>query len=331
MTPIASETRHPPPGLDAAAIPANRHERRTRGGRCFEWPTVGLAVAIYGGWLALTFFHAAVPAPLLWLAGGWLVAWHASLQHEIMHGHPTRSRVVNDAIGWPPLSLWLPYPVYRLTHLRHHRDERLTDPLEDPESTYWTQDQWDRLGRVGRALATFNVTLAGRLSVGPLVMIVSFLVSEAKLCWGGDANRRRIWARHALGVAAVSAWVVGVCGMSPGAYLFGFVYLGAALTRLRSFAEHRYAARFEERSAIVENGGVLGLLYLNNNLHALHHQSPATPWYRLPKLYGKRREALIEGNGGLVYRGYADVARRFFLRPHDTPRRPTDAWGAGAP
>ena len=287
-----------------------------------EWPTIGLAVTIYGGWLALTYVHAAIPGPLLWLAGGWLVAWHASLQHEVMHGHPTRSRRVNDAIGWPPLSLWLPYPVYRLTHLRHHRDEHLTDPVEDPESVYFAGDGWNRLGAFGRALATFNMTLLGRLSVGPLIMIGGFLVSEAKLCASGDRKRIAIWAKHALGVAATLGWVVGVCGMPLATYLFGFVLTGAALTRVRSFAEHRYADRAEERTAIVEKGGLLGLLYLNNNLHVLHHVSPMIPWYRLPRAYARDRDALVARNGGLVYCGYFDVIRRFLLTPHDAALHP---------
>lgn len=295
---------------------SDERRRRPRG---VEWPTVALAAAIYGGWLSLTYFHAAVPPPVLWIGGAWLVAWQASLQHETMHGHPTRSRRVNDAIGWPPLSLWLPYRVYRLTHLRHHRDERLTDPLEDPESTYLTADAWRRLGPIRRALAAFNMTLVGRLTLGPVLMIGGFLVAEARLCLAGDAQRRAIWARHAVGVAAVAAWLSLVCGLPFGTYLAAFVFGGAALTRLRSFAEHRYAERFEQRTAIVERGGLLGLLYLNNNLHALHHLAPAEPWYRLPRLYEERREALIARNGGLVYRGYADVARRYLLRAHDAP------------
>lgn len=289
-----------------------------------EWPTIALAVVIYGGWLALTWFWDAVPFLVLCAAGGWLVAWQGSLQHEVMHGHPTRSRRVNDAIGRPPLSLWLPYPIYRLTHLRHHRDEHLTDPIEDPESVYVTSEGWRRLGPLGRRLAGWNMTLAGRLLIGPFIMIGGFLLAEARAVAAGDARRRRVWARHAAEVAAVLVWVVAVAGMPLWAYLVAFVFTGAALTRLRSFAEHRYADRPEERTAIVENGGLLGLLYLNNNLHVLHHLKPATPWYRLPALYAADRAALTARNGGLVYRGYADIARRYLLRPHDAALHPRD-------
>ncbi|MBS7534021.1 fatty acid desaturase [Ancylobacter sonchi] len=287
-----------------------------------EWPTIGLAVLIYGSWLALTWWWEAVPFLALCAVGGWLIAWQGSLQHEVMHGHPTRSRRINDAVGWPPLSLWLPYPIYRSSHLRHHRDEHLTDPIEDPESVYLRQTDWDRLGGLTRLVLRFNMTLVGRLTLGPLIMIGGFLWTEAGAVWRGEGKARPVWARHALGVAAVLVWVVGVCGMPLATYLFAFVYVGAALTRLRSFAEHRFAEEHEERTAIVEKGGLLGLLYLNNNLHVLHHLRPHVPWYRLPALYRDEREDLVERNGGLVYAGYLDVARRFLVRAHDDPRHP---------
>lgn len=290
--------------------------------RSVEWPTVLLTLVIYGGWLAVTWFWRSLPGPLLVGIGAWLLAWQGSLQHEVMHGHPTRIRALNDAIGWPPLTLWLPYAIYRTSHLRHHRDELLTDPIEDPESVYLEGRTWDALSPVPRLLLTLNMTLAGRLLIGPAIMIGAFLRAEARLLRRGAPGRAALWAWHALGCAAVLGWVVIVCGMPAWLYLAGFLYAGAALTRLRSFAEHRYADRHEERTAIVERGGLLGLLYLNNNLHVLHHLRPALAWYQLPKLYARDRVALRSRNGGLVYDGYGDVIRRFLFRIHDRPRHP---------
>lgn len=287
-----------------------------------EWQTVALAVVIYGGFFAVTWFWQSLPVVAVIGLGGWLIAWQGSLQHEVIHGHPTRSRAVNDAIGWPPLCLWLPYAIYREGHLTHHRDEHLTDPIEDPESSYFTRAAWERMGGVGRRLATWNSTLLGRLTLGPLIMIVNFLVQEAAAVLNGDRHKAALWARHAIGVAAVLLWVLVVCDMPLWLYLFGFVYLGAALGRLRSFAEHRYADHHDERTAIVENSPLFGLLFLHNNLHVLHHKRPGIPWYRIPLLYRRHRNTLIEINGGLVYDGYLDVARRFLLNPHDDPRHP---------
>lgn len=287
-----------------------------------EWPTVMLTLAIYGGFVAVTWFWQSIPMVLLVALGGWVIAWHGSLQHEVLHGHPTRIRAVNSAIGWVPLSLWLPYAVYRESHLIHHRNEFLTDPIEDPESSYVTQAAWAQMGSTGQALARFNMTLFGRLTLGPLVMILSFLVSEFHLVQQGVPGRAGTWGLHLVGVVLVLLWVVVVCGMPLWLYLLGFVYLGAALTRLRSFAEHKFADSYDERTAIVENTPLFGLLYLYNNLHVLHHQRPAMPWYRLPGTYRKSRDELVALNGGLVYNGYFEIVRRFFLTPHDTPRHP---------
>lgn len=287
-----------------------------------EWPTVALAVVIYGGFLAVTWFWQVLPIWVVIPVGAWLVAWHSSLQHEAMHGHPTLVRWINSAVAWPPLSLWLPYPVYRISHLRHHRDEHLTDPLEDPESAYFTQAMWAELSWPVRALMRFNMTLVGRLTIGPAIMIGFFLADEGKRVVANEPGRRAIWAWHVLGVAGVLVWVVGVCAMPLWLYLLGFVYAGTALTRLRSFAEHRFAERHEERTAIVENGGLLGLLYLNNNLHVLHHVRPAVAWYRLPALYRASRDDLVARNGGLVYNGYRDIVRRFLVTEHDDPLHP---------
>ncbi len=102
--------------------------------RRVEWPTVGLASVIYGLWFLTTFYYRELPWWGLSAIGAWTIAWQLNLQHETIHGHPTRNRAVNEAIGWWPLSLWLPYSIYRSTHLAHHRDANLTDPFEDPES-----------------------------------------------------------------------------------------------------------------------------------------------------------------------------------------------------
>lgn len=153
-------------------------------------------------------------------------------------------------------------------------------------------------------------------------MILSFLVQEWRFVLANEPGRRRMWAAHGLGVAVVIFWVTAVCGMPLWLYLFGFVYVGTAMTRLRSYAEHRYAENHDERTAIVENSRLFGLLFLYNNLHVLHHRKPGIPWYRLPRIYRTNRETLIRSNGGLVYNGYWDIMRRFFLKPHDDPTHP---------
>lgn len=309
--------------LQTPPMPRLSVHPRTHGCRAaVEWPTMTLAVVIYGLWGALTVFHAHLPLVVLVPLAAWTIAWQGSLQHEIIHGHPTRWRAFNRALGSVPLSLWLPFARYRMLHLSHHRDERLTDPLDDPESFYWTTEDWARLGPVSRWLVRAQTRLLGRLAIGPFWSVARFLASEFRAVRAGDRVLARIWRRQLLGCAAVLGWLWFVCGLNPLAYLVLFLYPGTALQMIRSFAEHKAESVVTKRTAIVENSPVLGLLFLNNNLHAAHHAHPALPWYRLPAWYRANRATLLDGNGGLLYTGYMDVFRRFLLAPHDRPSHP---------
>jgi fatty acid desaturase len=296
-----------------------------------EFPTLLLITIVYIAWLGLTLLHDRIPL-WLWLpAAAWTAAWWGSMQHEILHGHPTRSRAVNTALGMPPFWLWLPFERYRDSHLVHHRDERLTDPLDDPESRYWTPSGYRDLGRFGQVLVRMQTTLAGRLSIGPLWSIARFWAEEVRHVAAGDRAIAAVWLRHAVGVALVLGWAVGVCGLPLWQYLLGFVYLGTSLSLVRSFAEHKARDHVEQRTAIVERSPILGLLFLHNNLHVVHHRWPTLPWYRIPQVYAENRAAVLASNGGLVYDGYKDLFRRFFLKPHDAPVHPTGRAPARAP
>ena len=61
---------------------------------------------------------------------------------------------------------------------------------------------------------------------------------------------------------------------------------------IRTYLEHQAAEETEARTVIVERGGPFALLFLNNNLHAVHHERPSVPWYRIPAIYRAERAAL---------------------------------------
>jgi len=303
---------------DAPLEPRARTHTETRAFtspvRTIEWPTWGLVAAIHGGWLAFTMGWTRLPSWVVPLAGGWLVAWHGSLQHETIHGHPTRFPRLNALLGSVPLGLWLPYGVYRETHLLHHAARWLADPLDDPESAYVTPQAWARAGPIGRACLRLQTTLAGRLIAGPFAVVASAWATAARRLSSGDWSHLRHWGWHSIGVAGVLLWL-RACHVPLGAYVAGCVYPGIALTLLRSFAEHRIARLPGHRTAIVEAEPPFALLFLNNNLHALHHDQPRAPWYLLPRLYRQGREALLRRNGAWCFRGYRSIVVAYALRP----------------
>ncbi len=278
-----------------------------------EWPTLSVAFLVYTAYGLLTWNYHSLPWWLLLPAGAYVVAWHGSLQHEAVHGHPTPWRWVNELIVFPSLWLWMPYGRYRASHLRHHRNEHLTDPIEDPESFYLSKAQWEANGAWSRSLLRFHNTLLGRLLLGPAV-------AAGRLCFAGLRERvdgGGIWGRtatqHVLSCALVLGWAVWVCGIPLWAYIALFAYPGTSLTLLRSFAEHRARVKPDERTVVVEAEPPLALLYLNNNLHSVHHREPQLPWYELPGRWKLAREEILARNGGYVLKGYRELFYRYLL------------------
>src|SRR3546814_8485290 len=101
-----------------------------------------------------------------------------------------------------------------------------------------------------------------------------------------------------------------VCGLPLWQYLLLFVYPGIALSLVRSFLEHQARPEVSERSVIVESGPLMSLLFLNNNLHLVHHDKPGLPWYRIPAFYRQRRDLFLASNDGYHFKGYREVFRR---------------------
>jgi fatty acid desaturase len=285
-------------------------------------PTWIVAGVIYLGWGLLTWHYAALPWWLVLPLGGFLIAWHGSLQHEAVHGQLAPWRWLNDALVLPPLGLWLPFPLYRAAHRAHHDFEILTEPWRDPESFYVDQATWRRLGAPVRCVLYAYNTMLGRLLIGPALVIGQFYWAEIRALLQGDLARVGIWLWHVPLVALVLVWVSGVCGIPLAAYLALFVLPGAGLTLVRSFAEHKAAHTPLERTAIVEAGPPLALLFLNNNLHYAHHKRPDLPWHALPAYYRAHVGELLDENGGLLYRGYREILRKFLLSPIDRPVHP---------
>ena len=285
-------------------------------------PTLLVAAAIYAGWIALTWWFHALPWWSVLVLGGWIVCWHGSLQHEVVHGHPTRIGWLNTTIALPPLGLWMPYEIYEESHLHHHHTAALTVPGRDPESYYIDLDTWYSSGSFVRSLLTFNNTLFGRMSVGPLITVVRFWSSEVRRVLAGQRDHLGIWARHAVLIAALSYWVIVVCQIPWGHYVLLFAWPGLSMTLLRSYTEHRPETDLDRRSIIVESAPPMRLLYLNNNLHAMHHADPNMPWYELPGAFAANREEILKRNGAFVVSGYTEIARRYLFGAKDSPLYP---------
>ncbi len=291
-----------------------------------EWRTISLIAACYASWLAAgVLYRVDVWAAIIVLVV--TITLHSSLQHEAIHRHPTRHARWNEALVFLPLGLIVPFRRYRDLHLKHHATGRLTDPYDDPESFYRSLGDYARLPRVLRMLLAWNNVLAVRLAIGPLIATGGFLLTELRGAGRSLRTERprgkrllRAWALHMIGVAVVVSIVRFGFAMPIGAYLVA-VYLSQSLLALRSFGEHQWAKARDGRTAIVERS-LLAPLFLNNNLHLVHHKHPALPWYDLPEAYRVRRDEWRAINGGYVFSGYGALIRRFGLRMKEPVAHP---------
>lgn len=291
-------------------------EGRTR--QAIEWQTMAVLAGFFAAWLGVVLFHRHIPWPLQFAALVYLGGLWLSTKHEILHGHPTRWTWVNTVLGSAPLSLWIPYGRYKASHIQHHRSN-LTDPFDDPESTYLDPPKWQQAGPLRRRYLLFLRTTPGRFTVGVPRTVLRF--------WWADLHRlgqrdvRRAWLVHLVLVVPFAWWLFGVVHMGLWVYLFGFVLGGVAVSVLRSFVEH-CATPYGTRSAVVKAGPVTSLLLMNVNLHHTHHAEPDVPWYRVPALHRAMGSDEIAAQGAGYYRNYVEVLRTYFFTPFCQPDHP---------
>ena len=131
-----------------------------------EWPTWVLILAVYGVWFATALNARSIGMPLAVSILAVLSCLYLSLQHELLHGHPTRFPLFNALLGVAPLAVWFPYAVYRESHLRHHNDAHLTDPDLDPETWFVSAERWRGAGTAVRFLLVIRNTFFGRIVLG---------------------------------------------------------------------------------------------------------------------------------------------------------------------
>lgn len=288
----------------------------------YELPTVFLGLVLYASWLALTWWHASIPAVLLFLAGGYVTQWHFSLQHESIHAMRHWPAWLRTAFVWPPLGLWMPYPIYNKSHSTHHVNFYLTHPQRDTESYYHLQGAWPAPGSWRYRLVMLNQQLWFRLVFGPFLRLWKLARKETLRVRTGDHSNLRHWAVHAVSLAVILWWVIGVCEMPLWKYLVCFAWPGMSLGMLRTFTEHRWGEQPMERVAIVESNTLMGVLYLYNNLHLVHHRQPTLPWYQIRQRFTDHREEMLAANQNFYYRGYLQIARLFLFRPVFVPQHP---------
>lgn len=286
-----------------------------------ELPTWALIVAVYSGWFAVVMFWTSlgvwIGTPLLI----WFTTWYMSLQHELIHGHPTRHPWLNQLFGTLPLAVWYPYGLYRDSHLHHHRNDHLTLPEDDPEGYYFTRARWERFPAWFVSVIRLRNTLPGRMIIGPLLDIYATLSGALQAMLKGDIKTTAMWLFHLAMLLPLFYWM-SLRGLSPVYFLLAVSYPALSLTKLRSFFEHRAHDAPEARSTLNEAGLGWRLLFLNLNYHLVHHDLPGLPWFALRDVYLAERDAYIQRSEGFLVDGYAQWLNDHALTPIEVEIHP---------
>ncbi|MDG1431231.1 MAG: fatty acid desaturase [Paracoccaceae bacterium] len=286
-----------------------------------EWPTVAMLAFTYLIWGVATVWVAQWSLPVAMIVVAIAGAQHSSLQHEVLHGHPTTSTWLNEAMVFPALTVAIPYIRFRDSHLAHHQDSILTDPYDDPESNFQDPAVWNSLPMWWKKVLGFNNTLAGRMLVGPIVAQIAFMFCDWRAIKSGDRAVLNGWLWHFPALALVLWWIVSVSAMPVWAFLIA-AYVSLSILKIRTYLEHQAHDRASGRTVIIEDRGPLALIFLNNNLHIVHHMHPRVAWYRLPKLYFANPERYLSRNDGYRFRNYNEIFKKFLLRAKDPVPHP---------
>lgn len=287
-----------------------------------EWPTWLLLMAVYLAWFAIVLGSSHLGLCLSTVLLVLVVVLWMSVQHELLHGHPTRQAWLNKALGYAPFAVWYPYTLYRDTHLLHHQDGDLTVPGLDPESRYSTRNDWQARSVVSRGFCWVNKTVVGRLLLGAPLALFALAGNEGRRLLAGERQAWMMWVTHGTLTLLMLAFVSYYSIVPAWYYLFCISVPALSLAMLRSYYEHRPSEAVQQRTVINEAGWPLAWLFLNLNLHLVHHNLPKLPWYFLPKVYRVRRAQWLARSGGFLVRGYSELLRRHALSVVDHARHP---------
>lgn len=283
-----------------------------------EWLTWMVIFAIYIGWFSVLLLWKTLGIYLSSLLLIVFNCWYMSLQHELLHGHPTRFNGINRLLGIFPLSIWYPYDLYKDQHLIHHSDQQLTDPILDPESNYILIEDWKYLSRFQKMYYWSNRTAFGRFLLGPLYSIwhtFKHIYTSFKKC---DYSAMIMWIEHLLLLSTLIYLLVYLFYFPIWLYII-ITYFSLSLALLRSLYEHRPADQSEHRSVINEAEWFFRILFLDNNYHLVHHDLPHIPWFMLKKVFKAHQTEYIKRSRYFYYQGYRQVFKSHYIQPIDSP------------
>lgn len=277
---------------------------------------LGMVYILWGGslLLGLPLLSGVWESVAIHLLCAFLLVLHSSLQHEAVHGHILASRKWNDLVVRPALGLLYPYDRYVTTHQQHHLAEEKGHPEHDPESFYFTEEDWHNLQGASRFIQAIYHYGVGRLLLSGLWGGSVFLRREWCLLRAGEGQVRWQWFLHLVFVVPIIGMVIASPFVTLASYIMYSVIPSLALLSVRSHIEHRSSHYSSHDTVLIEAGWFWRLLFLNNNYHVIHHDLPHLRWYQVHQAFTAQKQAWLARVGDYHFSGYSAVFQRFFFR-----------------
>ena len=280
--------------------------------RWLEWPTLGLYFFTYFIYALTTIYAQYLPSALVIILLAVLLTLHSSLQHETIHILEPRWPILSILLAFPALGMAVPYSRFRDLHLAHHVNEQLTDPFDDPETGYYEITNWNKFPNFIKIILKFNNTLIGRIMIGPLVGMINFINSDLNFIIKGNKQVLYGWLLFVPALMIVLFWLYYFGSVKIWEYALA-AYGALSILKIRTFIEHRAHELRSARSVIVNDRGILSLLFLNNNYHVVHHSHPYIPWYNLPSVFELNKKKFLKSNDNYYYKNYFIVFKKYLL------------------
>jgi len=216
-----------------------------------------------------------------------------SLQHECVHGtfHPARR--INEAAG-VLFAAFFPtaFAIQRVSHIGHHRRNRTDLELYDyylPHQSRWLKTYWIYCLLSGFYWAIIPV--AGLVYVACPFCFRSRWFQDGPARWWGFASYVRDIAAQPIGrvwpqamfTLAFQACLWRGLDLDATAWLACYWAFGLNWSSLQ-YTDHAWSRRDPREGAWnLRFWPVTQALFLNYNLHLVHHRRPDIPWLHLPR------------------------------------------------
>ena len=254
-------------------------------------PGVRNAFTVAGAWLQI----AALIGAAVWLDRWW--AWLLAvvlmgrsfallliLSHEAAHRLLFRRRAVNDVVGRWLLAApgFVPFDVYRRSHMAHHRDE--LGP-EEPDAGLYAGYPISRAS-FRRKLTRDAIGVSGWKNLRPLLRSTT-----------RSSSRAAVFPILVVQLALFSAFAAaGWPQLYLVLWLLPWMTSWRVINRLRAIAEHGGMVRSADKRCTTHHvrQGALARFWMvpyKTGWHLAHHVDAGVPWRNLPRLHAELERA----------------------------------------